>query len=335
MRRVPGRTGYDAPVAVVPGRAAFIQAKVTVMEQASFVSRVARGQWSFFWAGIVFGIAQIIYMATLWIQVWQAGGVAESTPITVTTDLGKMFRAMEMFLYRLFGLPDFQLYGNSVDGIASGGAVVPGVGWPIVGMVVGGYFVARLERENRTWVRYSPRILAISFFGGVLFSYGTRLAGVGIIRCAGLESRCAGSGREGSIGPTRPVLGRTRSARARLALLTIRCQPKGMVLAGKLRGNSLPPDRPAGADGSTRLLLLISSDKRTSRTWQGWQPRGVTHRVQGDFREDRLHAARPARRHPRARAARGRLRQTFPPAQAGATPGWGRHRAAALGSGDL
>jgi len=227
MRRVPGRTGYDAPVAVVPGRAAFIQAKVTVMEQASFVSRVARGQWSFFWAGIVFGIAQIIYMATLWIQVWQAGGVAESTPITVTTDLGKMFRAMEMFLYRLFGLPDFQLYGNSVDGIASGGAVVPGVGWPIVGMVVGGYFVARLERENRTWVRYSPRILAISFFGGVLFSYGTRLAGVGIIRCADLESGSAGTGREGTIGPFRPVLGRTRRIRGRLVLLAMGRQRRG------------------------------------------------------------------------------------------------------------
>jgi hypothetical protein len=143
----------------------------------SLASRLLRRQWSFFWAGVVFGVAQIVYMVALWLQAWNQGGVAESTPITVTTDLGKMFRGMEMFLYDLFNQPDFQLYGHSVDGVASGGAFVPGVGWPIIGMILGGYLVARLEREHRTWVKYSPRILAISFFGGILFSYGTRLAG--------------------------------------------------------------------------------------------------------------------------------------------------------------
>jgi hypothetical protein len=147
------------------------------MQQQSFLERLLRRQWSFFWAGVVFGVAQIIYMVSLWFDAWDAGGAAESTPITVTTDLGRMFRAMEMFVYRLFGLPDFQLYGTSIDGIANGGAFVPGVGWPIVGMVLGGYLVARLEREDRSWVKYSPRILAISFLGGILFSYGTRLAG--------------------------------------------------------------------------------------------------------------------------------------------------------------
>ena len=147
------------------------------MEQETFMGRLMRKQWSFFLAGIVFGIAQIIYMVALWMQAWNGGGQAESTPITVTTDLGKMFRGMEMFLYKLFNLPDFELYGTSLNGIANGGAFVPGVGWPIVGMMIGGYIVARLERENRTWVKYSPRILAISFLGGILFSYGTRLAG--------------------------------------------------------------------------------------------------------------------------------------------------------------
>ena len=44
-------------------------------------------------------------------------------------------------------------------------------------MIIGGYIVAKLERESRTWVKYSPRILAISFLGGLLFRYGTRLAG--------------------------------------------------------------------------------------------------------------------------------------------------------------
>jgi hypothetical protein len=147
------------------------------VERQSFLSRALRKQWSFFWAGIVFGIAQIIYMVALWVHAWGEGKEARSTPITVTTDLGKMFRGMEMWLYDLFRLPDFQLYGTSLDGVANGGAFVPGVGWPIVGMMMGGYIVAKLERENRSWVKYSPRILAISFLGGILFSYGTRLAG--------------------------------------------------------------------------------------------------------------------------------------------------------------
>lgn len=139
--------------------------------------RVLRKQWSFFWAGVVFGVAQIIYIVTLWVSNWQAGKSAVSTPITVTTDLGKMFRGMELWLVQLFGVGDPQLYGNSVDGIASGGAFVPGVGWPIVGMMIGGYLVARAERESRTWVKYSTKMLWISFLGGILFSYGTRLAG--------------------------------------------------------------------------------------------------------------------------------------------------------------
>ena len=146
------------------------------MEPQSFLNRMMRKQWSFFWAGIVFGVAQIIYMATLWVSAWDKGKEAVSTPITVTTDLGKMFRGMEMWLYDIFRLPDFQLYGTSLNGIANGGAFVPGVGWPIVGMMIGGYIVAKLERESRSWVKYSPRILAISFVGGILFSYGTRLA---------------------------------------------------------------------------------------------------------------------------------------------------------------
>lgn len=151
--------------------------KVAIMEKESFLSRIMRKQWSFFWAGIVFGVAQVVYMVALWVNAWDKGKDAVSTPITVTTDLGKMFRGMEMWLYDLFRLPDFQLYGTSLDGIANGGAFVPGVGWPIVGMMIGGIIVARLERESRSWVKYSPRILAISFLGGILFSYGTRLAG--------------------------------------------------------------------------------------------------------------------------------------------------------------
>ncbi len=143
-----------------------------------FIKRYSKVQWSFFWAGITFGIAQIIYMVGLWVQHVQAGKMPSLKPITVTTDLGKMFRGLEVSFYQLFSLPDYQLYGKAIDGVAStGGAFVPGVGWPIVGMILGGWLVTRMEREHRGWVYYPPKVLLISFFGGILFSYGTRLAG--------------------------------------------------------------------------------------------------------------------------------------------------------------
>lgn len=143
-----------------------------------FIQRYTRVQWSFFWAGITFGVAQVIYMIGLWVQKAQAGKTPTLDPITVTTDLGKMFRGLEVTIYRLFALPDFQLYGKAVDGVSAvGGAFVPGIGWPIFGMIVGGWLVSVMERESRSWVYYPPRVLLISFFGGMVFSYGTRLAG--------------------------------------------------------------------------------------------------------------------------------------------------------------
>ncbi len=143
-----------------------------------FISQYSKVQWSFFWAGITFGIAQIIYMLGLWIHKVQIGKVPSLKPITVTTDLGKMFRGLEVSFYNLFDMTDYQLYGKAVDGVSSvGGAFVPGIGWPIVGMMIGGWLVTRMEREHRGWAYYPPKVLLISFFGGMLFSYGTRLAG--------------------------------------------------------------------------------------------------------------------------------------------------------------
>jgi len=147
-------------------------------KEENFIKRYSKVQWSFFWAGITFGIAQIIYMIGLWIQTANSGGTPVLKPITVTTDLGKMFRGMEVGFYRLFDLSDYQLYGKAIDGVAStGGAFVPGIGWPIVGMIIGGFLVSRMERESRAWAYYSPKVLWIAFFGGAIFSYGTRLAG--------------------------------------------------------------------------------------------------------------------------------------------------------------
>lgn len=149
-----------------------------MVENNSFLKRYSRAQWSFFWAGITFGVAQVIYMVGLWVEKVQAGKTPTLSPITVTTDLGKMFRGMEVSFYHLFDLPDFQLYGKAIDGVAAtGGAFIPGIGWPIVGMIIGGWLVTRMERESRSWVYYPPKVLFISFLGGMLFSYGTRLAG--------------------------------------------------------------------------------------------------------------------------------------------------------------
>lgn len=156
---------------------------MTTTTNTTLAEKVLKRQWSFFWAGIVFGVAQILYMVALYITAWDKGKAATSTPITVTTDLGKMFRGMEVWLTNLVGGTDMQIYGNAVATASgemistTGGAFVPGVGWPIVGMMIGGWLVAMVERESRSWVKYSTKMLWISFLGGILFSYGTRLAG--------------------------------------------------------------------------------------------------------------------------------------------------------------
>ncbi len=147
-------------------------------EQQTLMQRILSSQWSFFWAGITFGIAQIIYMLGLWTQETSVGQNTVLTPITVTTDLGNMFRGVEVAFYQLFDLHDFEIYGKSIDGIAAvGGAFIPGIGWPIVGMIVGGFVVAIMERENRAWAYYPTKLLVLAFVGGAIFSYGTRLAG--------------------------------------------------------------------------------------------------------------------------------------------------------------
>jgi len=142
-------------------------------------------QWSYVYAGLLFGVAQVIYMGGLWINSLKHHKTPHLKPITVTTDLGKMFRGFEVFINNLFGFKS-ELYGNYgtvvIDGAekvlpANTGAFVPGVGWPIVGMIVGGFLVAKMEKESRSWAYFSKKALLVSFMGGALFSYGTRLGG--------------------------------------------------------------------------------------------------------------------------------------------------------------
>jgi len=149
------------------------------------LKKLITNQWSYVYAGILFGIAQIIYMIGLWINANHHGKTPHLKPITVTTDLGKMFRGFEVFINNIFGFKS-ELYGKYgtivIDGVektlpASGGAFIPGVGWPIVGMIIGGFLVAQMEKESRSWAYFSKKALLVSFIGGALFSYGTRLGG--------------------------------------------------------------------------------------------------------------------------------------------------------------
>ena len=94
------------------------------------MSKYLTKQWSFLWAGIAFGIAQIVYMVGTFVPKWVAGDTPSVKPMTVTSDLGKSFRAIEVWLSHTFGFNDPQLYGNSemVDGVAiSSAAVINGV----------------------------------------------------------------------------------------------------------------------------------------------------------------------------------------------------------------
>lgn len=143
--------------------------------------KLITNQWSYVYAGILFAVAQIIYMIAIWLYKLSAGKTPNLMHISVTTDLGRMFRSLEVFINNIFGFYS-ELYGNyGVDAngniIPKGGVFTPGIGWPIVGMIIGGYLVTRMEKEYRGWAYYSKKALIVSFFGGAFFSYGTRLAG--------------------------------------------------------------------------------------------------------------------------------------------------------------
>ncbi len=150
-------------------------------QKQSFFQRLTKRQWSYFYAGVVFTLAQIIFILAVWEHKVATGKVPGLFPISVTTDLGKMFRTLEVFINNIFGFHS-ELYGNyaSINGQLvsdTSGVFFPGIGWPIVGMILGGFLVTVMEKESRTWAYYSKKALIVSFIGGAFFSYGTRLAG--------------------------------------------------------------------------------------------------------------------------------------------------------------
>jgi hypothetical protein len=109
-----------------------------------------RKQWPFWLGGLFVGLAEIVFYFKY------------DYFIPVTTGLAQMYAVTEQ---RLLGL----------DLVAR--VYEPGIHWVIVSAVGAAWLVTRLEGESRAWVRYNPRMLALAFIGGVLFSFGTRIAG--------------------------------------------------------------------------------------------------------------------------------------------------------------
>lgn len=107
-------------------------------------------QWPFWLGGLFVGLSEIIFYYRY------------DSFIVVTTGFAQMFAVSEEYLL-------------GIDWVAR--LYEPAIHWVIIGAVLGARLVAVAERESRSWVRYHSRMLIISFIGGILFSFGTRIAG--------------------------------------------------------------------------------------------------------------------------------------------------------------
>lgn len=107
-------------------------------------------QWPFWVSGVFVGVAEIMNY------------IALEKPIGLTTGLVEMTAAAEQTV-----APGLDWWSRSYD---------PNVHWIIIGVIVGAWLVSRAEGESRGWVKYPPRAIWFAFFGGFVFSLGTRLA---------------------------------------------------------------------------------------------------------------------------------------------------------------
>ncbi len=107
-------------------------------------------QWPFWLGGLFVGLAEILY----YIQ------SDNYDFIVVTTGFAQMYAASEQFL--------------GIDWV--GRVYQPGIHWTIIGAIVGAFLVGIGERESRSWVHYNRRMLLLAFIGGLMFSFGTRIA---------------------------------------------------------------------------------------------------------------------------------------------------------------
>jgi uncharacterized membrane protein YedE/YeeE len=116
----------------------------------STVSHLLTRQWPFWAGGLLVGLAEILFY------------YHSDMVIIVTTGLAQMFAVSEMHVL-------------GIDWVAQ--VYQPGIRWTILAAVVGARLVAVEESESRALVKYDGRMLWLAFGGGLLFSFGTRLAG--------------------------------------------------------------------------------------------------------------------------------------------------------------
>ncbi len=125
-----------------------------------------RRPWSWFIGGIFFGIAQLIYAA------WFVSHKNLYHYLTVTTQLAGMFGTLE----RVFNL---RVITREIT-LSNGDTVIPlkpDIHWFVWALILFSFLIAAyLERDYRGWVRYNWKYILLAFFGGMVFSYGTRLA---------------------------------------------------------------------------------------------------------------------------------------------------------------
>lgn len=107
-------------------------------------------QWPFWLGGVFVGLSEILFYYQY------------DMFIVVTTGFAQMFAVSEKYFF-------------GIDWI--GRLYEPGIHWIIIGAILGARLVAVAEWESRAWVAYHWRMLLLSFIGGTLFSFGTRIAG--------------------------------------------------------------------------------------------------------------------------------------------------------------
>jgi hypothetical protein len=107
-------------------------------------------QWPFWLGGVFVGLAEILFYYRY------------DMFIVVTTGFAQMFAVSEKYVF-------------GIDWV--GRLYEPGIHWVIIGAILGARLVAVAETESRAWVYYHWRMLLLAFIGGMLFSFGTRIAG--------------------------------------------------------------------------------------------------------------------------------------------------------------
>ena len=115
----------------------------------SLTKKLITQQWPFWLGGLLVGLAEIIFY------------FHSDMFIVVTTGLAQMFATSEEHLF-------------GIDWV--GQIYEPGIHWTIIAALLGARLVVIMEGESRGWVKYDWKMLSLAFIGGILFSFGTRLA---------------------------------------------------------------------------------------------------------------------------------------------------------------